>query len=605
MVATKRKIIHDDSVAEDVDILEEEVKRHDTKRPKIGEPDRPDFDDRSRYKECAKEIEAGIILRKYYPPEISNARCKKYATGQIDRPITTLNKAIASTHEQRDRVEVGDCVIHWYKCDLRLQDNKALSLASQKAKSQGVPLICIYLVSPQDFRAHVTADVRVDFILRCLALLKTKLAELDIPLYVETIEKRKQLPARLQELCKEWGARHVYCNIEYEVDELNREALLTKEMLDNGISFNAVHDTCVVEPGPIKSGKGEQMSVYSPWFKKWCDYVNTHPDSLKEYEKPGKNPASARDRYKKLFEKEIPEAPEDKSLTQEEKDRLRPSWPVGEGEAHNRLQKFISEKMRDYAECRNVPNSNGTSMLSVHLASGTLASRTCIREAVRASKVKKIVVDRSNGAMMWISEVAWRDFYKHVLAAWPFVCMNKCFKPEYTDIEWEYNKEHFQRWADGKTGYPFVDAAMRQVRGIAYMHNRVRMVVASFLAKDLMIDWRMGEKWFMENLIDGDFASNNGGWGFSASCGVDPQPYFRIFNPTTQGEKFDATGEYIRKWVPELREIKDSKAIHDPYNRGAAAIAKKNGYPPPMVDHKFARERALTRYKAVLKKEGI
>lgn len=174
--------------------------------------------------------------------------------------------------------------------------------------------------------------------------------------------------------------------------------------------------------------------------------------------------------------------------------------------------------------------------------------------------------------------------------------MNKSFKPEYTSIEWEYSESTFSAWCEGRTGYPIVDAAMRQLNYMGYMHNRCRMIVASFLAKDLMIDWRMGERYFMEHLIDGDFASNSGGWGFSSSAGVDPQPYFRIFNPLLQSEKFDKDGAYIRKWVPELKDL-DEKAIHDPYGRGKGTLAKKGGYPPPIVEHKFARDRALNRYK--------
>lgn len=175
--------------------------------------------------------------------------------------------------------------------------------------------------------------------------------------------------------------------------------------------------------------------------------------------------------------------------------------------------------------------------------------------------------------------------------------MNKSFKPEYTNIEWEYNRDQFQAWTEGKTGFPLVDAAMRQLNHTGYMHNRCRMNVASFLAKDLLIDWRMGERYFMEHLIDGDFASNNGGWGFSASCGVDPQPYFRIFNPLLQSEKFDPDGTYIRKWVTELKDVRGN-AIHDPYGRGAEGAAKKKGYPKPIVEHKESRDRALARYKA-------
>lgn len=179
--------------------------------------------------------------------------------------------------------------------------------------------------------------------------------------------------------------------------------------------------------------------------------------------------------------------------------------------------------------------------------------------------------------------------------------MNKPFKYEYTNIEWEYNDAHFRAWTQGKTGYPIVDAAMRSLNHTAYMHNRLRMITASFLAKHLLLDWRLGEQYFITHLIDGDFASNNGGWGFSASTGVDPQPYFRVFNPWLQSEKFDAHGAFIREWVPELAAV-EGAAIHNPYAAGgkAAQVAKKNGYPEPIVEHKFARERCLARYKAGL-----
>lgn len=176
--------------------------------------------------------------------------------------------------------------------------------------------------------------------------------------------------------------------------------------------------------------------------------------------------------------------------------------------------------------------------------------------------------------------------------------MNKCFKPEFTSLGWEYNNAHFSAWCEGRTGFPIVDAAMRQLSTDAWMHNRARMIVSSFLSKDLLIDWRRGERHFMENLVDGDFASNHGGWGFGSSTGVDPQPYFRIFNPLRQSERFDPDGGYIRRWVPELRGI-EGAAIHDPYGRGsdAATAAERNGYPRPIVVHSETRERALERYK--------
>jgi deoxyribodipyrimidine photo-lyase len=539
--------------------------------------------------------EYGIVLRKYYPHEMSNARALAYNEDKLPRPIDDLAQALENTKSEREKIEVGDAVVHWFKCDLRLKDNKSLHLASERAKSKAVTLICVYIVSPQDFEAHLTSPVRVDFILRTLEVVKKDLAALDIPLYVETVEKRKSIPSRVLELLQKWGASHLFANVEYEVDELRREAKMVQTCLGKGIAMDVVPDTCVVSPGELASGQGKQYSVYSPWFRAWVKHVHDNVTLLDLFDEPEKNPSSARDEFKDLFESNIPAAPDNKKLTDEEKKRFRSMWPPGEHEAHNRLSKFCNERLKGYQAHRNFPAQAATSSLSVHFASGTLSARTAIRIARDHNNTKKL--DGGNqGIQTWISEVAWRDFYKHVLAHWPYVCMNKPFKPEYTNIDWEYNQEHFKAWCEGKTGYPIVDAAMRQLNYCGYMHNRCRMIVGSFLAKHLLLDWRMGERYFMEHLIDGDFASNNGGWGFSASTGVDPQPYFRIFNPLLQSEKFDAEGEYIRKWVPELEDV-DGKAIHDPYGRGKGDIAKKKGYPKRIVDHKESRDRALTRYK--------
>ena len=382
---------------------------------------KPNFEDRSRYKDSSEEVKYGIVLRDFYPPELTNERATQYAKGGIERPIETLEKSIKDTQKQRDAVPVKGAVVHWFKCDTRTRDNKGLHLAAEKAKSKNVPLICVYFVSPQDFEAHLTAPIRVDFILRNLEVLKKDLAELDIPLYVETIEKRKTLPARLVELCEDWGVSHVYCNIEYEVDELRREASLTRSCLDSGISFNAFHDSCVVTPGELTSGAGTQLSIYSPWHRKWVAYLNQHAKDLDEFPRPGKNPPSARAQFQKLFESTIPEAPASKQLSAEEKKRFANMWPAGEQEAHDRLQKFIDQRIVKYHDTRNLPAGNGTSTLSSHLAAGTIASRTCVREARDAAPRKTLTDDRKQGHSMWIGEVAWRDFYKHVMCNWPYV----------------------------------------------------------------------------------------------------------------------------------------------------------------------------------------
>jgi deoxyribodipyrimidine photo-lyase len=447
---------------------------------------------------------------------MSIARAQAYNNDELPRPIELLQAALSETESERQNIEVTDAVVHWFKCDLRTNDNNALHLASEKAKTKGVPLIAFYIVSPQDFEAHLTAPVRVDFILRTLEVLKKDLAKLEIPLYVETVSKRKRIPGRILELLQEWGANHLFTNVEYEVDELRREANMVRLCLEKGIAMDVVPDTCVVSPGELASGAGRQYAVYSPWFRAWVAHIYSNNTLLSLFEPPNKNPEGVKKAYPKLFDSKIPPAPDNKKLADEEKKRFRSMWPAGEQEAHERLAKFADERVGKYKADRNFPGTVGTSSLSVHFASGTLSTRTAVRIARDRNNTKKL--DGGNeGIQTWISEIAWRDFYKHVMAHWPYVCMNKPFKPEYTNIDWEYNNEHFDAWCTGKTGYPIVDAAMRQLNYCGWMHNRCRMIVGSFLAKHLMLDWRMGEKYFMEHLIDGDFASNNGGWGFCAS----------------------------------------------------------------------------------------
>ena len=381
------------------------------KRPKGEFPAHKDSKDEERY---------GIVDRQFYPPEMTNARCAQYNSNEIPRPIELLEDALKETASEREHTEVDKAVVHWFKCDLRTKDNKALHLASEKAKANGVPLICIYIVSPQDFQAHVTSAVRVDFILRTLEVLKADLRELDIPLYVETVEKRKNVPSRIFELCETWEASHLFANIEYEVDELRREARMVREGLRKGIAFSVEPDTCVVAPGELKSGAGGQYAVYSPWCRAWISYLHTHPHRLGLYPAPGPNPPSTRKDHKDLFDCSIPEAPANKSLTDEEKKRFRSMWPAGEEEANDRLARFLTDRVERYKDKRNLPAANATAVVSVHLASGTLSARTAVASAREVNSTQKLDGGHP-GIAGWIAEVAWRDFYKHVLAHWPFI----------------------------------------------------------------------------------------------------------------------------------------------------------------------------------------
>ncbi|KAF2795134.1 hypothetical protein K505DRAFT_374146 [Melanomma pulvis-pyrius CBS 109.77] len=543
----------------------------------------------------------GIVDRNFYPAEMSNERCALYNANEIPRPIEVLNTTLADTQTARRRIrdgkEKGDAVVHWFKRDLRVKDNTGLSLAGALAKEMGVGVVGVWILSPQDWEAHLVSAAKCDFELRSLEVLQRDLKELDIPLYVGTVEKRKDVPKRLVQLAKEWGVKNVFCNLEYEPDELRREEKLVRLMLEEDINFDPQHDDCVVPPGSLKTGTGRQYAVYTPWYRAWVSHIHTHPELLLERPGPPKNPPFTRQKFAHLFDVPIPDAPETKTLDEETKTRMEKLWPAGETAASERLTRFLDEKVGQYQETRNFPALKSTARVSVHHAAGTLAARTSVRAARDVNSTKKL--DSGNGGIRgWMSEVAWRDFYRHVLVHWPYVCMNKPFKHEYTSVAWESSPANFHAWATGRTGYPIVDAAMRCLLHTGYMHNRLRMIAASFLAKHLLLDWRLGEQFFMLHLIDGDFASNNGGWGFSSSAGVDPQPYFRVFNPWLQSEKFDAEGTFIREWVGELRGTV-GKGTHAPYEAGgeAARVAKKNGYPKPIVEHKFARARCLERYK--------
>lgn len=394
------------------------------KRSALSRPDRSANGERRsatpKFDHTRQEERSGIVQREFYPAEMSNERCAAYNNGEIPRPIEVLNSAIGETKSAREAIKVGKCVMHWFKRDLRTSDNRALSMAAAKAKEGGVPLICMFIVSPQDYQAHFTGPARIDFELRTLAVLQADLASMDIPLYMETVEKRNTIPRHIIKLCQQWGAQHVYANIEYEVDELRREALLTEKCAENGINFTAVHDDVIVAPGDLSTGSGKQYAVYSPWFRAWLSHLHSHPQLLDPYDHPGQNPSSARKSFKNLFDMEVPKAPKNKTLTAEEKKRFEHLWPAGEHEALDRLERFLEKKVQKYKDMRNFPAEDSTAKVSVHLSTGTLAARTCVRHARDANSTKKLD-GGSAGIAGWISEVAWRDFYKHVLAHWPYV----------------------------------------------------------------------------------------------------------------------------------------------------------------------------------------
>jgi len=270
------------------------------------------------------------------------------------------------------------------------------------------------------------------------------------------------------------------------------------------------------------------------------------------------------------------------------------SWQAGEEAARRRLERFLEARAAQYLESRDVPSEEATSSVSQYLALGVISARTCLWAAAEANKGQ--LTGGKKGLVGWIRQLVWREFYRHVLVGYPRVSMNRAFKAETERIAWRHDETAFHAWSEGRTGVPFIDAGMRQLRESGWMHNRLRMVTAMFLTKDLLIDWRWGERFFMQHLVDGDLANNNGGWQWAASTGTDAAPYFRIFNPWTQGRRYDPDGKFIRRWVPELAGIAPS-ALHDP-KRLADALPAKPGYPRPLVNHASARVRALEAFQA-------
>ncbi|WRT70869.1 uncharacterized protein IL334_007868 [Kwoniella shivajii] len=553
------------------------------------------------------------------------ATAEDAARADEDPPLNQLERLIEKGQKQ---VEKGDCVVYWMRMeDMRIEDNTALYKASEKAVELGIPLIALFVLSPGDYKIHDRSNKKIDFTLRNLRCLKTKLHELNIPLHIVSYDRRLQIPRRIiKEVLPSLGSNHFFANIEYEVDELRRDIATVNLGRDNGIDVQCLHDRLIVPPGKVLSQKGKPISVFSPWQRAWAKLLDQQPKYFDMSPTPKSNDQSIKsdEKFSTLFDDKIPDSLE--GFECPESDKLKELWPEGTDRAKEVLNRFFHTKPRkdqfhfvspltpgaeesekesriaQYQTGRNLVDGDNSSKISPYLASGVISGRMVLNEAKKMKK-GKLESGRDTGMGMWVQEVSWRDFYNHVMATWPRVSMGRPFLEKFADVQWETNEDHLQAWKDGKTGFPIIDAAMRACKARGWMENRVRMVAASFLVKGLMLDWRLGEKYFMESFVDGDLAANNGGWQWTASTGTDPQPFFRIFNTLTQSEKCDPTGAYIRYWVPELKNLK-GKAIHDPYHQMPRTEFKKLGYPEPIIDHKTSRERALFRYKNVGEKEN-
>ncbi|MFI8579597.1 deoxyribodipyrimidine photo-lyase [Ectopseudomonas khazarica] len=464
----------------------------------------------------------------------------------------------------------------WLRTDLRTQDNTALSEAMLSG-----PTIALYLITPQQWQRHDDAPCKVDFWLRNLAELQRALARLNVPLLIRHCADWSDAPAQLAEVCHQHNVCAVHVNEEYGVNESLRDQQVAAYLRQQDIAWHSHLDQLFFRPGSVLTRSGGYFQVYSQ-FRKVC-YERLH-SALPACIAPLRPQAPLT-----IASDPIPDAVAGFTTPGAS---LRELWPAGEDAAQQRLQRFADEQVSEYDRQRDFPAQPGTSQLSAYLVAGVLSPRQCLHAALSANQGE---FDSGNpGAVTWINELLWREFYKHILVGYPRVSRHRAFRLETEALRWRDAPQELAAWQEGRTGLPLIDAAMRQLQATGWMHNRLRMVVAMFLTKNLLIDWREGERFFMRQLIDGDLAANNGGWQWSASTGTDAAPYFRIFNPISQSQKFDPDGHFIRHWLPELASL-NKRDIHDPAAIGG--LFAPSGYPRPIVDLSRSRERALSAFK--------
>ena len=468
----------------------------------------------------------------------------------------------------------------WFRQDLRVHDHCALWHASQQGNC-----MALVILSPEQYKLHDDAEVKIDFYLRQLAVLKLQLDALNIALVVEIVPLWQDIPAFIQQLTEKYEIQQVHANIEVGVNELKRDHQVQATLNQLNKEFLLYHDRTIFPVGSIRNKSEQPYQVFGA-FKKTCyerlsialpqcfpslemqaSHLNIESSSnIPSMSELGFNPVDA---------------------------SLHAMWPVGAEVAQQQLDDFIEQQLHQYHQSRDFPAQTGTSRLSAYLNIGILSIRQCLQALFRHQQ-HHFMIDHQ-GQQTWLDELLWREFYQHLLFDYPKLSRHQPFKTNTKKMVWRNDTDDFEAWTQGRTGIPIVDAGMRELLATGWMHNRVRMICAMFLSKNLLIDWRKGEQWFMQHLIDGDLAANNGGWQWSASTGTDSVPYFRVFNPITQSRKFDPDAIYLKKWLPELADL-NSTDTHEPY---AKPLNLNINYPKPIVDLKQSRLRVIDLFKAL------
>ena len=462
----------------------------------------------------------------------------------------------------------------WFRRDLRLDDNPAFVAAAARG-----PVLPLFILDPEER----TGGASLWWLHGSLASLSENLRKLGLPLVLRRGNPAEILPA----VAKEIGAGAVFWNRCYEPRAVSRDKALKALLAERGVEVGSFNGSLLAEPWEVKTGNGDPYKVFTPFWRALSQF---------SFDAPLAAPKKL-SRVKDIATDHL----DDWGLLPVKPDwaaGLRDTWTPGEAGARARLGDFVDEAMRHYGNARDLPDREGTSRLSPHLHWGEISPRR-IWHVVRHAEGGE-----GRAGEAFLRELAWRDFAVHLLYHWPQI-ETENWKSEFDAFPWKSDRKAFEAWSMGRTGYPIVDAGMRQLWQTGWMHNRVRMIAASFLIKHLMIDWRRGAEWFEDTLVDADLAVNRASWQWVAGSGADAAPYFRIFNPILQGEKFDGNGDYVRTFVPELGKL-DTKYIHKPWEAPKdmlekAGVVLGETYPAPLVDHGKARARALSAFEEIRK----
>jgi deoxyribodipyrimidine photo-lyase len=467
---------------------------------------------------------------------------------------------------------MSDLILFWHRRDLRISDNLGLAAASARSRK----VVGVFCLDPLILDRDDVAPARVKYLIGSLQSLQERYAKAGSELLIIQADPKEGIP----KLARSLKSAAVFFNQDVEPYGRDRDQSVVAALNQLGIEVQTFWDQLLHSPEEIKSGSGTPYTVYSPFWKNWSLQTKkaTAPD-LKGVE-------GLTDSERDQAEGTI-ELPTEKELgyVWDQPLLLDP----GEKAAQERLEEFCSSAIYSYQEQRNFPAQSGTSLLSAALKFGVIGVRKVWAATVETAENR----GESDDIRVWRQEIAWREFYQHAMYHFPELA-DGAYRKVLKNFPWENNEKYFQAWCEGKTGYPIIDAAMRQMNSTAWMHNRCRMIVASFLTKDLLVDYRLGEKYFMQRLYDGDLSANNGGWQWSTSSGMDPKP-LRIFNPASQAKKFDADAEYIREWLPELRSVETQDLIS---GKISAAERDRAGYPQPIIDHAVQQRVFKERFAA-------